>query len=102
MQPNTKIHAPAGLPFFPTGSGEGPSNTAYAGAFDPPKTEHVDLGEQGGFSVHKGALHRALHVPEGEKIPAEKLAEASRSKNEHVRNMARSAKGFAGMSHGGS
>lgn len=37
---------------------------------------------------HKGKLHRALHVPEGEKIPAEKLAEAKHSSNPHVRKMA--------------
>lgn len=102
MQPNTKIPAPAGLPFLPTGSGAGPSDTAYGKGFDPPKTEHVDLGEKGSFPVHKGALHRALGVPEGEKIPAAKLAEASNSKDEHVRRMAASAKGFAGMKHGGS
>lgn len=37
---------------------------------------------------HPGGLHRALHVPEGQKIPAEKLAEAKHSKNPHVRKMA--------------
>lgn len=37
---------------------------------------------------HPGALHRALHVPEGEKIPAEKLAKAKHSENPHVRKMA--------------
>lgn len=37
---------------------------------------------------HKGRLHRALHVPEGEKIPAAKLAAAKDSKNPHVRHMA--------------
>lgn len=26
-----------------------------------------------------GALHRALHVPEGEKIPAKKMAKAAKS-----------------------
>ena len=27
---------------------------------------------------HPGALHRMLHVPEGQKIPASKLAEAAK------------------------
>lgn len=57
----------------------------------------VDLGKKGSFSVNKGGLHRALHVPEGEKIPASKLAQASNSDDPHVRRMAASAKGFAAM-----
>jgi hypothetical protein len=32
------------------------------------------------FSKHKGSLHRALHVPQGEKIPASKLAAAKAGK----------------------
>lgn len=32
-----------------------------------------------------GALHRALHVPEGEKIPAKKLAKASHSDSPRLR-----------------
>ncbi len=63
---------------------------------------NVDLGKKGSFNVHKGALHRALHVPEGSKIPASKMAQAKRSSNPHVRNMARSAKGLKAMHHGGS
>ena len=38
--------------------------------------------------LNKGGLHRALNVPEGEPIPAEKLEKARNSKNEHVRKMA--------------
>lgn len=38
--------------------------------------------------MHKGALHRALGVPEGEKIPANKMEEAEHSDNAHVRKMA--------------
>ena len=30
---------------------------------------------------NKGALHRKLGVPEGEKIPAKKMAKAAKSKN---------------------
>lgn len=37
---------------------------------------------------HKGRLHRALHVPLGEKIPEKKIEKAEHSKNEHLRHMA--------------
>jgi hypothetical protein len=43
--------------------------------------------------LNKGGLHRALNVPEGEKIPANKLEAAKNSSNEHVRHMAN----FAGV-----
>lgn len=45
-----------------------------------------------GAIKHPGALHEALNVPEGEKIPAKKLAKAEHSKNEHMRHMANLAK----------
>jgi hypothetical protein len=44
-----------------------------------------------------GALHRALHVPKGRKIPAAKLAKARHSKNPRIRreaNLAKTLKGF--------
>lgn len=41
---------------------------------------------------HKGELHRALDVPEGEKIPAGKMESAVHSKNPHVRHMAQAAR----------
>jgi hypothetical protein len=47
---------------------------------------------------HKGRLHKALGVPEGEPIPAATLEQAENSKNPHVRqmaNFAEQAKGFA-------
>ena len=34
-----------------------------------------------GAIKHPGALHKALHVPEGEKIPAKKLVKAAHSHN---------------------
>jgi hypothetical protein len=46
--------------------------------------------------LRKGGLHRALGVKEGEKIPADKLASAKNSDNEHIRHMANFA---ATMSH---
>lgn len=62
----------------------------------------VNLGKKGHFNVHKGALHRALGVPEGKRISASKMAEARASSKPHVRNMARSAAGLKAMHHGGS
>jgi hypothetical protein len=61
----------------------------------------VDLGKKGSFNVHKGALHRALGVAEGKKIPESKMDQARASSNPHVRNMARSAAGLKAMHHGG-
>ena len=58
------------------------------------KVQSVNLGEKGSFKVHKGALHRALGVPEGEKIPASKM------KGHHTGRLGRmiaSAKGFKAM-----
>lgn len=37
---------------------------------------------------HKGLLHKDLGVPEGEPIPAKKLAQAKNSKNPAVRKRA--------------
>ena len=50
-----------------------------------------------GATKNKGALHRALGVPAGEKIPAKKLAEGAKSKNPTIRKevaLARTLKGF--------
>lgn len=38
-----------------------------------------------------GALHRSLRVPEGEKIPAKKLAKAEKSSNPKLRKRAQLA-----------
>lgn len=48
-----------------------------------------------------GKLHRALNVPEGEKIPAEKLAAARHSRNPSIRRMAALAHTLSGMHHKG-
>lgn len=40
----------------------------------------------------KGKLHKALGVPQGEKIPAKKLAKAEHSKNSRIRKEADLAK----------
>lgn len=59
-------------------------------------TKKVNLGSKGSFTVHKGALHRALGVPEGEKIPDEKLAGHHSGR---LGRMIASAKGFRAMKH---
>lgn len=46
---------------------------------------------------HKGALHKALKVPAGKKIPARKMAKAEHSKNPHMRKMANLAKTLGKM-----
>jgi hypothetical protein len=50
-------------------------------------------------TLNKGGLHRALHVPEGEKIPASKLSAAKNSKNEHVRHQAMFASTMSHFKH---
>lgn len=42
--------------------------------------------------LRKGGLHRALGIPEGKKIPQEKVEAASHSSNAHVAHMANFAK----------
>ena len=49
--------------------------------------------------LRKGGLHKALHIPEGEKIPAERLEAAKNSPNEHVRHMANFAHTMGGFKH---
>jgi len=62
------------------------------------KTQHVDLGEKGGFTVHKGKLHRALGIPEDEKIPAS-AKEPHSGDSPEMKRMRASAKGFSKMNH---
>jgi hypothetical protein len=50
-----------------------------------------------GAIKHKGALHRALGVPEGQKIPEEKMTKALGSKNKATAKRARLAKTLAGF-----
>lgn len=59
------------------------------------KKQTVSLGKKGSFKVRKGALHRALGVPEGEKIPASKMS--PKGKSPKVRRMIASAKGLKAM-----
>jgi hypothetical protein len=72
---------------------------------DPPvakkKTQTVSLGKKGSFKIRPGALHRALGVPEGEKLGQARIGAALHSKSPSVRRMAVSAKGLTAMHHGG-
>lgn len=61
------------------------------------KTEKVSLGKKGSFSVKKGALHRALGVPQGEKIGQTRIKSALGSKSPATRRMAASAEGLTHM-----
>jgi hypothetical protein len=45
-----------------------------------------------GAIKHPGALHKALGVPQGEKIPAKKMAKAAKSTNPKVKKMVNLAK----------
>lgn len=51
----------------------------------------------GKATENKGALHRALNVPEDEKIPAKKLAKASHSESPKIRKEAALAKTLKGF-----
>jgi len=48
---------------------------------------------------HPGALHRELGVPEGQKIPAKKLAKAEHSDNPTLRHRANLAETLKHMHH---
>jgi hypothetical protein len=47
---------------------------------------------------HRGALHKALHVPAGEKIPKE-LLDKTALRNDHVGRMARMAQNLRKFHH---
>ncbi|VVB52063.1 Uncharacterised protein [uncultured archaeon] len=47
--------------------------------------------------LRKGGLHRALNIPEDQPIPADRLATARNSKNEHVQHMANFAHTMGGF-----
>lgn len=51
------------------------------------------------FSKNKGALHREMHVKEGDKIPSGKLEKAEHSKNPKLRKRAVAAE--IGRKYGG-
>lgn len=65
------------------------------------KTQNVNLGSKGNFTVKKGALHEDLGIPLGETIPEKRLEQAEHSKSPQIRRRAISAEGFKHMNHGG-
>lgn len=46
-------------------------------------------------STSKGGLHRSLHVPAGQKIPAARIEAATRSRNPKIRKQANLAQTYA-------
>jgi len=52
-----------------------------------------------GAIKHPGALHRELHVPQGEKIPARKMAKAEHSDNPTLARRARLAETLKHLHH---
>lgn len=50
---------------------------------------------------HKGKLHREMGIPEGQKIPAAKLAAAAHSPDREKRNDAIRAQTMKKWNHGG-
>lgn len=74
-------------------------NAASKGANLPMRTKTVNLGSKGSFKEKPGALHAMLDVPEGEKIPASKLAPHP-GDSPLLRRRKASAKGFAAMRDG--
>lgn len=56
-----------------------------------------------GAIKHPGALHRSLHVPQGENIPAKKIAKAANSSNPTLAKRARLAETLSKLRkrHGG-
>ena len=62
---------------------QGSTSTPNVGVTMTEKKHNVSL-YRALHHLNKGGLHRALGVKEGEPIPADKLAAAKNSKNEHV------------------
>jgi hypothetical protein len=52
------------------------------------KLNHPTSDHRVVMHLKAGGLHRALHVPEGSKIPQDKLDAAKKSTNPHLKKMA--------------
>lgn len=61
------------------------------------KEETVNLGKKGSFKVKKGAFHRDIGKPEGEKITSADIQKGLNSSDPKTRRRAASAKGFKAM-----
>lgn len=65
----------------------------------------MDENEESGHWIkgaikHPGALHRELGVPEGQKIPAKKMAKAAHSSSPKIRRQVALAHTLKRMHHG--
>jgi hypothetical protein len=49
--------------------------------------------------LRKSGLHHALHIPEDQKIPADRLESAKNSPNSHVQHMANMAANMKRFKH---
>ena len=63
-------------------------------------TKEVNLGSKGSFKIQPGALHKMLHVPEGQKIGHAKMEKAAHSSNPLLRKRAISGLGLSSMHKG--
>ena len=63
------------------------------------RTKHDPSLYRSLHQLRKGGLHRALHVPEGTKIPEERIEAASHSDNQHLAHMANFAKTMSHFKH---
>jgi hypothetical protein len=65
------------------------------------RTKHDPSLYRAIHSLRHGGLHRALGIPEEDKIPESKIESASHSDNAHLAHMANFAKTMGGFHHGG-
>jgi hypothetical protein len=72
--------------------GTGGMNFSGSGSLEEKKEKWIQKATK---PSTKGDLHKALHVPQGEKIPKAKINKATHSKDEHLRHMAQFAKNVA-------
>jgi len=72
--------------------GTGGMNFSGSGSLEEKKEKWIQKATK---PSTKGDLHKALHVPQGEKIPKTKINKATHSKDEHLRHMAQFAKNVA-------
>ena len=77
----------------------GRAEHCWGGEAKPKKAEGGSTKWIQGAIKHPGSLHKALHVPAGEKIPAKKLEKASHSENPKLAKKANLAKTLKRMHH---
>jgi len=77
----------------------GRAEHCWGGEAKPKKAEGGSTKWIQGAIKHPGSLHKALHVPAGEKIPAKKLEKAAHSDNPKLAKKANLAKTLKRMHH---